>query len=73
MQGASDCQISFFLPGGCGGVCTTGAVVEWSLLVYCIIMSEYILCHFFLDSLSTDSSDFKSAGCRVGKFGLFDI
>ena len=29
---------------------------------------EYI-CHFFLDSLSTDSSDFKSAGCRVGKFG----
>ena len=33
---------------------------------------EYI-CHFFLDSLSTDSSDFKSAGCRVGKFGQFDI
>ena len=33
---------------------------------------EYI-CHFFLDSLSTGSSDFKSAGCRVGKFGQFDI
>ena len=33
---------------------------------------EYI-CHFFLDSLSTDSSDFKSAGCQVGKFGQFDI
>ena len=33
---------------------------------------EYI-CHFFLDSLSIDSSDFKSAGCQVGKFGQFDI
>ena len=33
---------------------------------------EYI-CHFFLYSLSTDSSDFKSAGCQVGKFGQFDI
>ena len=33
---------------------------------------EYI-CHFFPDSLSTDSSDFKSAGCRTGNFGQFDI
>ena len=33
---------------------------------------EYI-CRFFLDSLSTDSSDFKSAGCQVGNFGQFDI
>ena len=31
---------------------------------------EYI-CHFFPDSLSTDSSDFKSAGCQVGKFEHF--
>ena len=33
---------------------------------------EYI-CHFFPDSLSTDYSDFKSAGCRTGNFGQFDI
>ena len=33
---------------------------------------EYI-CHFFLDSLSTDSSDFKTARCRTGNFGQFDI
>ena len=31
---------------------------------------EYI-CHFFLDSLSTDSSDLKSAGCLTGNFGQF--
>ena len=33
---------------------------------------EYI-CHFFLDYLSTDSSDFKFAGCQAGNFGQFDI
>ena len=33
---------------------------------------EYI-CHFFLDFISTVSSDFKSAGCRTGNFGQFDI
>ena len=33
---------------------------------------EYI-CHFFLDSLSADSSDFKSAGCQAGNFGQFHI
>ena len=33
---------------------------------------EYIS-HFFLDSLSTDSSDFKSAGCQAGNFGQFGM
>ena len=47
--------------------CTNSPVVEEVYLA-----PEYI-CHFFLDSLSTDSSDFKSAGCQVGKFGQFDI
>ena len=36
------------------------------------LATEYI-CHFLLGSLSTYSSDFKSVGCRVGNFGLFDI
>ena len=28
---------------------------------------------FFLDSLSIDSSDLKSAGCQAGSFGQVDI
>ena len=31
------------------------------------------LCLFFYDSLSTESSDFKSARCQAGIFGTFEI
>ena len=36
------------------------------------LATEYI-CHFSLDSLSTDSFDFKSAGCQANNFRQFDI
>ena len=38
-----------------------------------VYLAQEYICHFFADSFSTDSSDFKSAGCRTGNFGQFDI
>ena len=55
-----------------GGLCYVSNLRRSPAVEEVYLAPEYI-CHFFLDSLSTDSSDFKSAGCRVGKFGQFDI
>ena len=55
--------------------CTHRATVAlgFSPAVEEVYLAPEYICHFFLDSLSTDSSDFKSARCQVDKFGQFDI